>query len=262
MRVICLPLLLAINAATTISVSAIRSNGGMRSVIEEDNPFLQSNATTPNTTDPDVDGGLVDTPATDDTVATGDDDENHDEHVDEFPWGSPNITVSPLLNWPMDQCINNLTWIMDDVKLKGQLEQKKYILCPNTTYVIGIDDNADCCAPGTHHPFILRSYAEYSCGADGKVTNNCVITGGNFHIMTTQHDFPGEPGKGNKFTGITFEKATMFLALIGNEGEFHFDDCIFRVSYMLLVFRNSFSFVFQGYKRLTYFFLLLFGLLL
>ena len=138
--------------------------------------------------------------------------------------------VSPLADWPEDKCIDNLTNIHDDILLKGQFEMKTYHVCPNTTYEIGIPDSqGSCCDEGKHRPFEMRSYTEYVCGKDGKSSDNCILTGGQMHVITTQHGWVGEPAKGITLRGFTFENAEMLSVLIANEGEIQFVDCVFRV---------------------------------
>jgi hypothetical protein len=139
-------------------------------------------------------------------------------------------TVSPLADWPEDKCIDNLTNIYEDVSLKGAFEMKTYHICPNTTYVIGIpDSDGNCCDEGKHRAFEMRSYSEYICGEDGESSNNCFITGGQVHVVTTQEGWVGEPSKALKLRGFTFEKAEILGILLANEGDVEFIDCIFKV---------------------------------
>jgi hypothetical protein len=165
--------------------------------------------------------------------ATHDDEMHDDSMVDDSMAGGDDDfipDVSPLLNWPDGKCIDNITWIMQDQEMKGPFEVKKYHVCPNRTFEIGLDDVGHCCLEGKYAPFLrLRSFSEFICGDDGSASNNCVISGGDVQVSATDMDYPGETIKGAVFRGFTFQKASFITVLIANEGDVMFDDCIFKV---------------------------------
>jgi hypothetical protein len=228
-------LLVSLCSVTVVEGSGRTLGQSNRILVESTNPFLVNTTNTtidtiPNATDTttgdDVDAG---------TGGGGDDDTTTDDDVALSGLAIYGIstTVSPLLNWPEGKCITNLTWIFIDVFLKGQFEPRKYHLCPNTTYEIGLDEMSHCCLENKFPPFVLRSYTEFICGDDGKSSNNCIIHGGDFQIMSNQHEFTGEPSKEIKFRGVTFANALLMQILIANEGDFYFDDCIFKVCVLI-----------------------------
>jgi hypothetical protein len=169
------------------------------------------------------------------------DDEHNDDATDDHDMAGGDDDflpkVSPLLNWPEGKCIDNITLIMQDIALKGPFELKKYHVCPNRTFEIGLDELGHCCLDGKYPPFLpLRGYSEFICGDDGWSTNNCVISGGNVQISSAQDDYPGETIKGVVFRGFTFQKAQFINVLLANEGDILFDDCVFKVRLLLVIF--------------------------
>lgn len=154
---------------------------------------------------------------------------------------SSNTTITPTLdNTTTKQCYDNLTIVYDEIVNSSAFDMKKFHICGNTTYEIGLlGENNDCCEFG-HRPLQLRSYTEYICGEDGQSSNNCIIYGGQIQIMALSIDFNGEASKGIVLSGFTFANAGMLGALLGNSGDITFIDCIFKVravfSFVLLLF--------------------------
>jgi hypothetical protein len=78
-------------------------------------------------------------------------------------------------------------------------------------------------------PILTRSNSIYQCGEDGKSSNNCIITGGEYHVF---HEYVSY-GKENKVNvvmkGLTFEDANGGGLIIAAPGDITFIDCVFRV---------------------------------
>ena len=69
----------------------------------------------------------------------------------------------------------------------------------------------------------LRPNTRYKCGADGKSTNNCTLTGGLFQIVATAHD--REENENILVEGITFRGGAATLMVSNSNVTFR--DCIF-----------------------------------
>jgi hypothetical protein len=145
------------------------------------------------------------------------------------PTGTP--TKSPVpAPVPVRPCYTNLTEIADLVKLKNPFLLETYILCPNNIYQMGTFDPTTFKIENGSEPIFTRSNSIYQCGEDGKSSNNCIITGGEYHVF---HDYVSH-GRENKVNvvmkGLTFEDANDGGLIIAAPGDITFVDCVFRVS--------------------------------
>jgi hypothetical protein len=130
---------------------------------------------------------------------------------------------------PVRPCYSNLTEIEDLVSLKSPFVVETYTLCPDTTYIMGsFDATANANIDGWR-PIFTRANTIFQCGADGKSSNNCVITGGVYQLMHEVLTFNGEIKDNVVIKGITFEDATTGGILLAAPGDITFIDCIFRV---------------------------------
>lgn len=111
----------------------------------------------------------------------------------------------------------------------SSFEINEYVICPGTTITIGdFDADGDCCINGDFS-FFVRSRSVIKCGDDGKVENNCVITGGNTQIFYVGSVFDDAIAQNVKFQGITFQDASFVSAAMANRGDITFEDCIWQV---------------------------------
>jgi hypothetical protein len=133
---------------------------------------------------------------------------------------------------PSRPCYTNLTEIEDLIALKNPFVLETYILCPNTTYTIGVI-NDDFQIENGYNPLNTRSNSIFQCGEDGKSSNNCVITGGAIQIFHSYLTFNQENKVNVVIKGITFENAIDYCAFLVAPGDITFSDCIFRVSYFV-----------------------------
>jgi hypothetical protein len=125
-------------------------------------------------------------------------------------------------------CYSNLTTLFEDQLDDDQFVEKTYTLCPNTTFALGYSDsNGDCCFDGQLY-LSARRNTRFQCGEDGKVENNCVITGGETQVVYVEL-INDEDGDNVEFAGITFEDAKLVTLFLGNEGDISFIDCLFKV---------------------------------
>ena len=131
---------------------------------------------------------------------------------------------------PIRPCYSNLTELEDLVSLKSPFVVETYTLCPNTTYTIGSFDPTTEVNIDGWKPIFTRANSIFQCGDDGKSSNNCVITGGNFQILHEVISFNRESKDNVVIKGITFEDATNGGLLLAAPGDITLIDCIFRVS--------------------------------
>lgn len=109
-------------------------------------------------------------------------------------------------------------------------EPRTYILCPSTIFNIGNLDADN--KPVNGQDFIrARPNLHLKCGDDGKVENNCFVTGGDIQVDGTS--FLGntvETIKNVTMEGITFTSAKKYAVWATKQGEITFIDCAFTVS--------------------------------
>ena len=129
-------------------------------------------------------------------------------------------------------CYDNLDVLAADVENRDEstlFEIKEYILCPNTVFNIGQPrDTLD--NQGGQESLRLRKNSRFLCGPDGKSSNNCILLGGLFQVVSWAHTF-GERTKDNvEVAGLTFRDAGGSSVLLVTAGDVKFTDCIFDVS--------------------------------
>jgi hypothetical protein len=147
-----------------------------------------------------------------------------------LPSGSPSSlpTISAVPTASPVGCYTNLTTLYEDQLDDDIFVQKVYTLCPNTTFVIGYSDSTgDCCFDGDTY-LSARKNTRFQCGEDGKLSNNCLVTGGETHVVYVDL-INDEDGDNVEFAGITFEDAKLVTLFLGNAGDIKFIDCVFKV---------------------------------
>jgi hypothetical protein len=133
-----------------------------------------------------------------------------------------------LENQMPGSCYKNLTVLFQDQQDDDQFVQKTYTLCPNTTFVMGFSDSTgDCCFDGMIY-LSARKNTRFQCGEDGKAENNCLVTGGETHVIYVDL-INDEDGDNVEFAGITFADAKLVTLFLGNAGDVSFIDCVFKV---------------------------------
>jgi hypothetical protein len=126
------------------------------------------------------------------------------------------------------ECYTNLTLLFEDQKETNSFVQKTFTLCPDTTFDVGFSDsNGECCFDGMRY-LSARKNTRFQCGEDGSSDNNCIITGGESHVVYVSL-IDDEDGDNVEFAGITFVDAKLVTLFLGNAGDITFEDCIFRV---------------------------------
>jgi hypothetical protein len=130
---------------------------------------------------------------------------------------------------PDRACYTNLTEIDDKNKLKNPFEVETYILCPNTVFKIGVYGPTGEIVDG-YHSLQPRSNTIYSCGVDGKSSNNCTFEGGYYHIYHSFTTYNKENKVGVVVKGITFNNSAEGGLVLVAPGDITFIDCIISVS--------------------------------
>ena len=141
-------------------------------------------------------------------------------------------TLAPIrFEIPDMGCFADLSEVADRVAAKNGYQVETYTLCPNTIYKIG-STGTGTIVEGGSPPLTLRQNTRYICGSDGKSSNNCVLTGGQFQLLSLYNAFDYEIKSNIVLKGITFENGQTAGVLLVAPGDVIFDDCIFRVSHV------------------------------
>jgi hypothetical protein len=145
------------------------------------------------------------------------------------PTGTPTRAPIPA-PVPKRPCYTDLLEVENMLKLKNPFEVETYTLCPNTVYQMGTVDPETYEIVNGFRPIYTRSNSVFQCGEDGKSSNNCTITGGEYQVF---HDFVAY-NRENKVNvvikGLTFEDAVGGGLIMAAPGDITLIDCIFRVS--------------------------------
>jgi hypothetical protein len=114
--------------------------------------------------------------------------------------------------------------------LEDDSELRTYVLCPHTVFEIAKVFKQDGSPKNGQYPLVLgRSNIHVMCGADGKSENDCVLTGGLFHIGFYDEWETGTAVTNALVQGLTFHDAKNTNVLAENSGDISLRDCIFKV---------------------------------
>jgi hypothetical protein len=139
-------------------------------------------------------------------------------------------TRSPVRD--MDRCFPTTRSIATELSRQDLTEPNLYILCPNTTFVVG---NLFRPRPnvGEFPPLFAASNTRYQCGDDGAVENACVLRIGDVLFYGAEQFPEGQIGAYNvTLEGLTFERPAAGGGLMEllDGGTITFKNCIFQVS--------------------------------
>ena len=141
-------------------------------------------------------------------------------------------TLAPTkFELPDSGCFTDLNLVAARLQTKNAFQVETFTLCPNTVYKIGFLGSGGITEDG-FPALTLRQNTRYICGADGKSSNNCVITGGQFQLISTYTSFGNEVKSNIILKGITFQHGQTAGVLLVAPGDVLFEDCIFRVSHI------------------------------
>jgi len=105
---------------------------------------------------------------------------------------------------------------------------KNIVLCPDTFYDIG-DLIPGIGILGGQAPIVPRSNTYIKCGEDGKSSNNCILRGGGFSVLSLPVFFSQDLYTSNVvLEGLTFQSQNVNGAFLGNPGDITFLDCIWQ----------------------------------
>lgn len=158
------------------------------------------------------------------------------------PTMTPTSTVPPTVNptrapilapVPERACYSNLTEIDEKNQMKDPFEIETFILCPDTVYLIGVFGPDGDFVDG-YTPLRPRSNTIYSCGEDGKSSNNCTFIGGVYHVFHVLPTYNFENKVGVVLKGFTFENPSESSLALAAPGDITFIDCVFTVRYSCL----------------------------
>jgi hypothetical protein len=142
---------------------------------------------------------------------------------------------------PDRACYSNLTEIDDKNKFKSPFVVETFVLCPDTVYPIGEFGPSNVVVDG-YVPLRPRSNTIYSCGEDGKSSNNCTFSGGIYQVSHMFTTYNNENKVGVVLKGITFEKAIETSLLLVAPGDITFIDCVFSVSTFVFAIYHGYNF--------------------
>jgi hypothetical protein len=150
------------------------------------------------------------------------------QQVTSNPTTTPTMAPIPA-PVPDRACYSNLTEIDIKNELKDPLVVETFVLCPDTVYPIGVFGPDNVFVDG-YVPLRPRSNTTYSCGEDGKASNNCTFSGEIYQVLHMFTTYNNENKVGIVVKGITFEKSMESSLLLVAPGDITFIDCVFSVS--------------------------------
>ena len=170
------------------------------------------------------------------STTVGDGGDNNSNETILSPTAVPDADNTPTLapnraELPDTGCFTDLNEVSARVAAKNGFQVESYTLCPNTVYKIGSAGTGTVFEDG-FPPLTLRQNTRFICGSDGKSSNNCVLTGGQFQLLSLYNAFDFEIKSNIVLKGITFENGQTAGVLLVAPGDVIFDDCIFRVSHV------------------------------
>jgi hypothetical protein len=143
---------------------------------------------------------------------------------------APTVYVTPVVTF--EGCFDDLT---DIYALERDLENptilRKYVLCPDTKFQIGIVNDDGEIGEG-QHTIQLRPNVIYQCGEDGKRSNGCIVEGGDFGLTSFYGVYNDiyETVENVMIKGLTFQSQQLFSVVLEAAGDISFLDCAFFVS--------------------------------
>jgi hypothetical protein len=157
------------------------------------------------------------------------------DRVTASPTSAPTLatlqpTRSPVRD--IDRCFPTTRSIATELARQDLTEQNLYILCPNTTFTVGIVERPQPNV-GAFPPLFAASNTRYQCGDDGAIENACLVSIGDILFYGTPEFPEGQIGAYNvTVEGITFQRPAAGGALVEliDGGTITFKNCIFQVS--------------------------------
>jgi len=137
--------------------------------------------------------------------------------------------ASEITSEPFD-CYNSTDEILFDVIDVNTSEVTVFTLCPNTVYEIGsfqFDANGTLVSNGSV-PLLARTNVHYACGLNGKVSDSCVLIGGDVQFLSGFTIF-NEIVENALVKGITFRAAKDTGVVLTTEGDVTIEDCVLEV---------------------------------
>jgi hypothetical protein len=102
-------------------------------------------------------------------------------------------------------------------------------LCPNTIFQMGTTGPNNTIVDG-YEAIEPRANTVYTCGEDGRASNNCIIRGGTLQVYLTFVSYNRENKVGVVFKSITFDDSREVGLLLVAPGDTTFIDRVFSVS--------------------------------
>jgi hypothetical protein len=115
--------------------------------------------------------------------------------------------------------------------LEDPSENRRYILCSDTTYHLG-ELREDGQIINGDAFLMLRPNVMYQCGENGSRDDNCILKGGDFGLISLYGVYEDiyETVHNVRIIGITFESQKLFGAVMEAAGDIQFINCAFKVS--------------------------------
>jgi hypothetical protein len=123
-------------------------------------------------------------------------------------------------------CFNDTTILSQVMAEADPLVSNVYVLCPNTTFNIGVAGDDGICCVGGMSSLYVQSKSHVKCGESGSSDNNCTLLGGDFQLISGP-----KPAVDVLIQGVTFEAAFDTGAFLAGRTEVTFLDCLFKVSH-------------------------------
>ena len=121
------------------------------------------------------------------------------------------------------------------MELKDPEVLEVYSICPNKVYEIQFPLEQGLFVPEKEEDFALfpRKNSHIQCGREGKSSDNCVLRGGQYHILTFASNWPEGANTNIVIQGLTFDLPRAGPLLVGPD-HIKFIDCVWRVRLPLI----------------------------
>lgn len=130
---------------------------------------------------------------------------------------------------PCVESLDSLYFLEETVK--DESVKRTYMLCPRQTYKVAAQLSlSNPPADGSHPITIGRPNMRVLCGTQGKVEDECVLSGGDVQLKMFDEFASGDlTGNNIVVRGLTFTQAHSVNVLLSTPGSFVLSNCLFKV---------------------------------
>lgn len=153
-----------------------------------------------------------------------------------FPTLPPEPTSPPTVKEPTvpGSCYSDINTLNNDERNSVDLDVvRDYVLCADTIFETSIIFGG---GDPSLEPLTIRKNMHIYCGEiGGSSDNNCILSTGTLLVAFPGNFDTDDYNENVLIQGVTFQDTYQFAVLIGLPGAYQFLDCIFRVSFPVVV---------------------------